>query len=284
MISRFAPSPTGRLHIGHAWSALFAAAHGTMILRIEDIDPARCRPEFIDDIIEDMRWLGIAFPYPVRRQSDNFDDYRAALRQLDEMGLLYPCFCTRKDIQESATAPHGPEGMLYAGTCRHLSGNERRDKIASGIPYALRLDMGKATQQAGNALVWNDIYRGEQRATPEILGDVVLARKDTPASYHLCVTLDDHLQNITHVTRGEDLFYASHLHRLLQEILGLNVPQWAHHPLLLDAEGKRFAKRNDSVTLQSLRKGGKTPEDIVSIIHDALPVDGPWRALLRHDG
>lgn len=283
MISRFAPSPTGRLHIGHAWSALFAAAHGTMILRIEDIDPARCHPEFIDDIIEDMRWLGIAFPYPVRRQSDNFDDYRTALQKLDGLGLLYPCFCTRKDIQDSGAAPHGPEGMIYPGTCRHLSESQRQEKIETGLSYALRIDMQKALQRIGKPLIWTDIYKGAQTATAEILGDVVLARKDTPASYHLCVTLDDHLQGVTLVTRGEDLFYASHLHRVLQQLLDLDVPQWAHHPLLRDAEGKRFAKRNDSVTLQSLHKAGRTPDDIVAMIHDALPEDGPWRALLKND-
>lgn len=289
MRSRFAPSPTGRLHVGHAWSALFGAAlarvqSGTFILRIEDIDQGRCRPEFIGGIFEDLEWLGLDWPTPVRRQSEHFAEYSKALDRLKEINLLYPCFCTRKDIQaeieQSGAAPHGPEGTLYPGTCRHLSRQEREDKIAAGLPYALRLDVQKALAALPHDLSWRDLYRGEQKATPEILGDVVLARKGMLASYHLCVTLDDHLQGVTLVTRGEDLFYASHLHRLLQHLLNLPVPEWAHHPLLLDAEGKRFAKRNDSVTLQHWRENGKTPDDIIQMIWSALPEHGPWRRLL----
>ncbi|MGZ9097021.1 MAG: tRNA glutamyl-Q(34) synthetase GluQRS [Micavibrio sp.] len=289
MITRFAPSPTGRLHIGHAWSALFGAAlarlqDGTFILRIEDIDQGRCRPEFIAGIYEDLEWLGLNWPKPVRHQSAHFADYGNAIQRLQALDLLYPCFCTRKEIQteieQSGAAPHGPEGALYPGTCRHLSKQEREDKIAAGLSFALRLDVQKALNGLSYDLTWRDLYRGEQKATPEILGDVVLARKDIPASYHLCVTLDDHLQGVTLVTRGEDLFYASHLHRLLQHLLNLPVPQWAHHPLLLDEDGKRFAKRNDSVTLQHWRDSGQTPDDIIQMIWSALPEHGPWRRLL----
>lgn len=269
--TRFAPSPTGRLHIGHAYSALFSyeeakKRNGRFILRIEDIDTGRCRPEFEDGIYEDLKWLGLVWEEPVRRQSQYMNDYACAIEKLKSMGLIYPCFCTRKDIQEevarAASAPHGPEGALYPGTCRHLTEAERVAKMSSGISYALRLDVGKAMAGLTAPLQWEDLTKGMQAATPEILGDVVLARKDVMASYHLCVTVDDDLQGVTCVTRGEDLFYASHLHRLLQHLLGLRVPQWHHHPLLLDAEGKRFAKRNLSVTLQSLREAGKTPADI----------------------
>lgn len=274
-VTRFAPSPTGRLHIGHAWSALFArrCAHengGRFILRIEDIDAGRCRPEYEHGIYEDLSWLGLSWEAPARRQSQHMDDYRAALGTLSERGLLYPCFCTRRDIQaeidRAPAAPHGPEGALYPGTCRGLGASERADKIASGMPYALRLDTGKAHAQTGK-LTWSDRDKGTQTATPELLGDVVLARKDTPASYHLCVTIDDHLQGVTLVTRGEDLFHATHMHRLLQELLGFDVPEWHHHKLLLDAEGKRFAKRNNAVTIQHLREvEKKTPEDIIRSI------------------
>ncbi len=269
--TRFAPSPTGRLHIGHAYSALFAhdkaaGSGGRFILRIEDIDTGRCRPEYVTGIEEDLRWLGLSWDGPPRRQSEHMDDYRAALDKLAGEGLLYPCFCSRKDIQEeiarAPAAPHGPEGALYPGLCRALAKSVRQDRIAAGETYALRLDMAAALARLKAPLAWEDLAKGKQEAHPEILGDVVLARKDAPASYHLCVTVDDHLQGVTCVTRGEDLFHASHLHRLLQHLLGLDVPVWHHHPLLLDAEGKRFAKRNQSVTLQHLREGGKTPEDI----------------------
>ncbi|HEY8190865.1 MAG TPA: tRNA glutamyl-Q(34) synthetase GluQRS, partial [Alphaproteobacteria bacterium] len=199
--TRFAPSPTGRLHIGHAYSALFAYrqardADGKFILRIEDIDASRCRPEFEDGIYEDLAWLGITWETPVRRQSDHMDDYRAAIEELSTRGLVYPCFCTRKEIEaeiaQSGAAPHGPDGPPYPGTCRHLPESERAAKIASGMAYALRLDVAKASAACGK-LEWHDRAKGAQVATPEMLGDVVLARKDTPASYHLCVTLDDHL-------------------------------------------------------------------------------------------
>jgi glutamyl-Q tRNA(Asp) synthetase len=287
--SRFAPSPTGRLHLGHAWSALFSAQHalkqqGQFILRIEDIDQGRCRPEFIDGIYEDLEWLGLSWDTPIRKQSEHMTEYGKAIRTLDALGVLYPCFCTRKDIQEeidrSGAAPHGPEGALYPGTCRHMDGAARAEKIAAGLPYALRLDIEKAMEHTRHTLTWRDQYQGEHDATPQILGDVVLARKGMMASYHLCVTLDDHLQGVTLVTRGEDVLYATHLHRLLQHLLNLSVPEWAHHPLLLDAAGKRFAKRNHAVTLDHMRNEGKTPDDIIQMIWNSLPEHGPWRRLL----
>jgi glutamyl-Q tRNA(Asp) synthetase len=276
--TRFAPSPTGRLHLGHACSALFAheqAQDGRFLLRIEDIDVARCRPEFEQGIFDDLAWLGLHWEQPVRRQSDHFDIYDNALQRLDGMGVLYPCFCTRKEIQEeiarSPSAPHGPEGALYPGTCRALSFGDRMQRMNDGQPYAMRLDVQKALALVTRPLHWHDRARGEQLATPEMLGDVVLARKDTPASYHLCVTIDDHLQGVTLVTRGEDLFYATHLHRLLQALLELDAPEYHHHKLLLDENGQRFAKRNRGVTLEHLRHAGKTPEDIRRMIERPLP-------------
>lgn len=276
IITRFAPSPTGRLHIGHAYSALFAyktamESGGKFILRIEDIDTERCHKEFEDGIYEDFSWLGLRWETPVRRQSEHMAEYEAALEKLRGKGLLYPCFCTRKDIIEeierSGGAPHhSPEGNLYPGICKHLTQAEADDKIATDTPYALRLDMDKAKALAGGPLYWHDRAAGRQLATPKILGDVVLARKDINTSYHLSVTLDDHSQGVTLVTRGEDLFYASHLHRLLQELLGLNVPEWYHHPLLTDEHGKRLAKRDKSISIKQLREeAGKTPQDIMDM-------------------
>lgn len=273
-VTRFAPSPTGRLHLGHAHSALFArdcaGPGGRFLLRIEDIDPGRCRPEFIDGIEEDLAWLGLDWEQPVRRQSQHLDDYRAALARLEARGLLYPCFCTRKDIADevarSGHAPHGPDGVLYPGLCRNLSAAERADRLAAGEAHALRLDMIEGIKQAG-PLAWLDHDAGPQSATPEIFGDVVLARKDVPTSYHLAVTVDDSLQNVTLVTRGQDLFAASHVHRLLQALLDLPVPDYRHHRLLTDENGKRFAKRDRSLTLQSLREAGHSPEYVRRIAY-----------------
>jgi glutamyl-Q tRNA(Asp) synthetase len=275
-IVRFAPSPTGQLHIGHAFSALFTWKHavdsgGRFILRIEDIDIGRCRNEFEQGIYEDLHWLGIEWEHPVRRQSEHFDEYRAALDKLDDMGLVYPCFCTRQQIND-LNAPHGPDGVIYPGTCRHLSNAEREDRIAAGQSHALRLDIEAAFKIVSDDLTWHDLSKGEQKADPlmlnNLLGDVVIARKDVPTSYHLAVTLDDDLQGINLVTRGEDLFHATYIHRLLQALLGLNVPEYHHHGLMLDEEGKRFAKRNNAVTLQHLREvEGKSAADIVSMMN-----------------
>ncbi|MEG3618151.1 tRNA glutamyl-Q(34) synthetase GluQRS [Magnetovibrio sp. PR-2] len=273
MKTRFAPSPTGHLHLGHAYSALKAYetaqnAGGQFILRMEDIDQGRCHPEFEDAIYEDLRWLGLDWEQPVRRQSDHMDDYKTALDQLDGQGLLYPCFCTRKDIQGEINAafgaphlaPTGPDGPIYPGTCRHLSTSQRREKIEAGAPFALRLDMQNALK--GRALTWTDQDQGEIRATPEIFGDVVLARKDTPTSYHLSVTVDDDLQGITHVVRGEDLFSATHIHRLLQDLLDLHTPVFQHHGLLKAADGRRLAKRDRAETLKSMRENGLTSDQV----------------------
>lgn len=270
LTTRFAPSPTGYLHLGHAHSALFAhdlacAAGGHFILRIEDIDAGRCQPQYSAAIEQDLAWLGLTWETPVRRQSEHFDDYAQALARLDDMGLLYPCFCTRGDIareiEQAGAAPHGPDGPLYPGVCRHLPSEQVAERKAQGLPFALRLDMAKACAMAG-PLHWTDRDAGEVAAEPAQFGDVVLARKDTPASYHLAVTLDDALQGVTLVTRGLDLFPATHVHRLLQALLDLPVPHWHHHRLLTDETGKRLAKRDRAATLRALRETGKTADEV----------------------
>jgi glutamyl-Q tRNA(Asp) synthetase len=268
-VTRFAPSPTGWLHLGHAYAALFAqekAWSGRFLIRLEDIDGTRARPEYEEAIFEDLAWLGLSWEMPVRRQSDHWDDYRAALAKLEALGLLYPCFCTRREIQEeiarAGNAPQGPDGPLYPGTCRNRGLTERVERIAKGEAYALRLDVAKATRIASQELVWSDRGHGSFTAKPDVFGDVVLARKDTPASYHLAVVVDDALQGITLVTRGEDLLEATHLHRLLQELLELPVPEWHHHRLITDETGKRLAKRDDARSLHSLRAAGWTPERV----------------------
>jgi len=262
--TRFAPSPTGLLHLGHAASACFAAEQargGRFLLRIEDIDQGRCREEFVAALFEDLAWLGLTWEPAVRRQSLHFADYGGALDRLAAQDLLYPCFCTRADIKTMAGAPHGPDGPIYPGTCRSLSEGARAERRAAGTPFALRLKMDQAMRIAG-PLTWEDAAAGVQKARPDLFGDVVLARKDTPASYHLAVTWDDALQGVTLVTRGVDLFPASHLHRLLQALLGLPVPRWHHHPLLTGSDGKRLAKRDGAPSIRSLREKGQSPADI----------------------
>ncbi len=269
--TRFAPSPTGLLHLGHAYAAGFAhrlaeASGGRFLVRLEDIDTTRTRPEFEKAIFEDLAWLGLSWETPVRRQSEHFDDYHAALATLENQGLLYPCFCTRKEIQAeiagAANAPQGPDGPLYPGTCRALSADERASRMAGGAPYALRLDVAKAASMVGATLIWEDLDRGEFTAAPEVFGDVVLARKETPTSYHLAVVVDDALQGITLVTRGEDLLPATHLHRLLQHLLGLPVPRWRHHRLITDEQGRRLAKRDQARSIRSLRDAGISPAEV----------------------
>jgi len=271
IVTRFAPSPTGYLHMGHAFSALFAyqaavKAGGRFLLRIEDIDQGRCRPEFEAAILEDLKWLGLTWEEPVRRQSDHFNDYAVALARLEDMGLLYPCFCSRKEIIESSHAPHGPEGPVYPGTCRALSNRERAERMDAGEAYALRLDMTGALKRIRAPLLWQDRDMGRIETTTEILrdsfGDIVLARKDVATSYHLSVTVDDALQGVTLVTRGQDLFQATHVHRLLQTLLDLPVPDYHHHKLLVDQNGRRLAKRHRDETLHSLRKAGLTADDV----------------------
>ena len=269
-VTRFAPSPTGHLHLGHAHAALFAwhaarAAGGRFLLRIEDIDRGRCTPEFAAAIEEDLTWLELSWEIPARCQSDHMDDYATALGHLDALGLLYPCFCTRKDIQaevaRAAQAPHGPDGPLYPGTCRGLDTDTRQARQAEGRPFALRLDVARAAQRVG-PLTWIDRGRGEVSADPASLGDVVLARKDVATSYHLAVTIDDADQGVTLVTRGDDLFHATHMHRLLQALLDLPVPEWHHHGLITDAQGTRLAKRADAQTIRALRAAGHSPAEV----------------------
>jgi glutamyl-Q tRNA(Asp) synthetase len=269
IVTRFAPSPTGYLHLGHAHSALTGwraarRAGGRFLLRLEDIDQTRCRPEFAAAIREDLAWLGLDWDGPVRVQSEHFADYRAALDRLEAANLLYPCFCTRVAIKaemaRAVAAPHGPEGPLYPGTCRALEPAERARRMAAGESFALRLDIAAALARCG-PLFWEDEIAGRIAADPASLGDVVLARKDTPASYHLAVTVDDALQGVTLVTRGVDLFASTHIHRLLQALLDLPVPRWRHHPLLTDAAGRRFAKRDQAQTLRALREAGHAPGD-----------------------
>lgn len=272
VISRFAPSPTGRLHLGHAFSALCAhdlarAAGGRFLLRIEDIDPTRCRPEHVAGIIEDLRWLGIAWDEEPLFQSARLPLYAAALDQLRAVGLVYPCFCTRAriaaEIAASASAPHGPDGPIYPGICRTLSAGDRAARIAAGDAHAWRLDIARAAAIAG-PLDWHDARAGTIGATPSIHGDIVLARKDAPTSYHLAVTVDDAAQGITDVVRGQDLFAATHVHRLLQALLDLPVPRYHHHVLLLDDNGDRLAKRAGSPTLASMRADGVDARELVA--------------------
>ncbi|MEZ5647761.1 MAG: tRNA glutamyl-Q(34) synthetase GluQRS [Alphaproteobacteria bacterium] len=267
--TRFAPSPTGRLHLGHAYAALFAAQaagpNGKFLLRLEDLDQGRCRPEFEAQIYDDLTWLGLQWVLPVRRQSEHSEDYQVALRRLDQQKVLYPCFCTRKDIAAEIAAaggaPQGPEGPLYPGLCRNLSTKEVKEKMAAEKPYALRLNAAKAVPIVGS-LSFYDKGMGNITVNPMLLGDAVLSRKDAGASYHLAVVVDDALQGVTLVTRGKDLLPSTHLHRLLQALLGLPVPAWHHHRLIEDEAGLRLAKRSDALSLEQLRQQGVTPADI----------------------
>jgi glutamyl-Q tRNA(Asp) synthetase len=288
-VFRFAPSPNGFLHLGHAFSALmnFNLARecgGRFLLRIEDIDRARSKPEYEAAIYQDLSWLGLDWERPVRRQSEHFCDYADALERLDALGLLYACDCTRGDITRHAAedSPRDPDGaLLYPGTCRSKAHRPAREILAQG-GTALRLDMGKAlklapsgvfssevdagsrgenTTRQGN-LAWNEHGAGAIPAEPERWGDVVLARKDTPASYHLAVVVDDALQGVTDVVRGEDLFPATGLHRLLQHLLGLPAPNYRHHRVLRDAEGDKLSKSRMSRTLRDLRAEGASPAEV----------------------
>jgi glutamyl-Q tRNA(Asp) synthetase len=272
IFTRFAPSPTGFLHLGHAHAALFAwrrarAASGKFLLRLEDIDPGRCRPDFSSAIEEDLGWLGLDWDGPVRVQSHHLPEYRAALGRLDARGLLYPCFCTRADIlreiEQAAAAPHAPDGTpLYPGLCRALPPAQRAARIAAGEPHALRLDMARALASVATPLEFEEAGEGRVRCYPERFGDVVLARKDAPASYHLCVTHDDALQGVTLVTRGVDLKPATDPHRLIQALMDWPAPAYAHHALLTDPTGRRLAKRDRAATLRDLRRRGTSPAEV----------------------
>ncbi|WP_420822138.1 tRNA glutamyl-Q(34) synthetase GluQRS [Sphingomonas crusticola] len=265
-ISRFAPSPTGRLHLGHAFSAVRAhdlarEAGGRFLLRIEDIDGTRSREAFVGGIEEDLRWLGLAWDGPVVCQSRRMTLYGAAFERLKALGLVYPCFCTRAEITASASAPHGDAGPIYPGTCRALTAAERERR--AGEPHCWRLDMTAAHARTG-ALRWHDATVGWVDADPLPQGDVVLARKETPTSYHLAVTIDDAAQGVTDVVRGVDLFAATHVHRLLQALLGLPTPRYHHHQLLLGADGQRLAKRNGARSLADLRAHGSDPDILLA--------------------
>lgn len=282
-VTRFAPSPSGYLHLGHAYSALFGfeaarISGGRFLLRIEDIDRQRSRPEFEHGIYEDLRWLGIEWDGRVRRQSEHLDVYQATLNELRRLDLVYPCFCSRRqirlEVEQAGRAPHGPSGEPhYPGICRDLDPAEGARRIRNGEPYALRLDVAKCLARTG-PLTWEDCRAGTVAADPMSLGDVVLARKDVPTSYHLAVTVDDHLQGVTLITRGEDLFHATHMHRLLQAVLGLSTPRYYHHNLIADSSGQRLAKRNRAITLRHLRDCRRTPDDVwrmIGLFADANP-------------
>ncbi len=279
-VFRFAPSPNGFLHLGHALSALInadlaRASGGWLLLRIEDIDAARCRPEFEAAIYEDLAWLGVDWEKPVRRQSEHFSDYRAALDKLDAMGLVYPSFESRAEIAMMVAGreargpwPRDPDGVPhYPGAAKMLPASERARRMASGEPYALRLDMQSACAQVG-PLTWEksgDGPNGETgtiTADPAAWGDVILARKDTPASYHLAVVVDDAAQGVTDVVRGHDLFHATSVHRLLQALLGLPQPRYRHHRLVLDDDGRKLSKSTSATGLRELRASGLEPADI----------------------
>lgn len=278
IVTRFAPSPTGLLHLGHAYSARMGfdaarAAGGRFLLRIEDIDGTRSRPQLVAAILEDLEFLGLRWDGPVRQQSEHLAEYARWLRILEQLGVLYPCFCTRAEIAaeiaQSASAPNAPGaaiadlGPRYPGRCRARPPDEAQQLVASGRGYALRLHVERAIEILRDRGRWPltffDRHAGRVLAQPELLGDVVLARKEVPTSYHLAVTVDDHLQGVTLVTRGEDLFHATHIHRLLQALLDLDEPEYAHHRLLTDPSGQRLAKRHGSESIHSLREAGHLP-------------------------
>ena len=277
--TRFAPSPTGLLHLGHAFSALLSwrrarDSGGSFLLRLEDIDPSRCRPEHAAAILQDLAWLGLDWDGPVRVQSHHMAAYRAALDRLQAQALLYPCFCSRSEIlaelAQSSSAPHqAPDGApAYPGTCRRLDPAIRRDRLQAADPHALRLDMAAALRRlsGGGALRFEDAGAASaarwQTCRPEAFGDVVLARRDAPASYHLCVTHDDWRQEVGLVVRGVDLRPATDLHRLLQALMGWTAPAYLHHPLLRDAAGRRLAKRDAAGTLRALRERGHSASGV----------------------
>jgi glutamyl-Q tRNA(Asp) synthetase len=283
-VFRFAPSPNGYLHLGHAYSALLnfdlaRRSGGRFLLRIEDIDPARCRPEFEAAIYEDLAWLGVVWERPVRRQSAHLSDYRTALARLAELGLVFPSFESRAGIarlvaqrEADGVWPRDPDGApLYPGTAKELSSRERARLIDAGAPYALRLDMAAAMAHAG-AATWTEHGEGprgetgEVAADPQAWGDVIVARKETPTSYHLSVVIDDALQGITDVVRGQDLFYATSVHRLLQRLLGLPEPIYRHHRLIRDDAGHKLSKSTSSTGLRELRATGAAPADIRRLV------------------
>jgi glutamyl-Q tRNA(Asp) synthetase len=251
VITRFAPSPTGYLHLGHIHAALVARGAGDrMLLRLEDIDTQRCRPIYAAAILDDLRWLGIAWDGPVRVQTEHLPEYRAALDELIARGLAYPCFCSRADIEAAGAAPHGPDGLVYPGICRHLPSATRAERLTTE-KHAWRLDMAAALRVAPGLA-----------RDPSLFGDIVIERRDTPGSYHLCSAHDDAMQGVTLVTRGLDLAPARALHELLQALFGWPHPDYRHFPLLTDADGRRLSKRDDATSIRALRAAGHSPETI----------------------
>lgn len=279
--TRFAPSPTGRLHLGHALAACFAhdlarkSTAGQFFLRFEDIDGSRVRAEYYAEIEQDLKWLGLTWDGEPLRQTSRLSAYQAALESLRERGLIYPCFCTRREIQQEwenmTAAPQGPEGPIYPGTCRVLSLSEKQKKIDANIPHAWRLDSATAYLTT-SPLTFHDARHGTISVNPNVLGDVVLARKDIGPAYHLAVVVDDAWQKITNVTRGEDLLTSTHVHRLLQSLLEFPEPAYHHHPLVVDESGKRLAKRCDALSLAVMRESGVTAQDILARVRHKLPV------------
>ena len=271
--TRFAPSPTGHMHLGHVFSALFAyeAAKklgGKFILRIEDIDSQRSSKVFEESIYEDLEWLQIKYSTDIRYQADHMDDYKGAIKELQKLDMVYPCFCSRSDIKaeimRAGNAPHEEETSIYPGTCRRLSKEERIKKIAIGTSFAWRLNIRAAAKKLGN-LVWRDLRLGKHTVPVGTMGDVVLARKDVPTSYHLSATLDDHIQRIGLVTRGEDLVSATHVHKIIQSLLELKSPIYLHHPLILDSKGVRLSKRTRAQTVKSLKTSGLKRNDVIDL-------------------
>ena len=277
-VVRFAPSPNGYLHLGHAYSALMngllaAETGGRFLLRMENIDVTRCRPEFESALLEDLAWLGLRWEQPVWRQSDHFSAYAAALRRLERHGLVYPCFCSRGDIMAAVSSrprwPIDPDGTpLYPGTCKHISPERRAHRFAAGERASYRLDMDRARELVGRALTWGE-YRGgsqrfEERATPEVWGDAVLSRKDIATSYHIAVVIDDAAQGVTDIVRGEDLFMATNLHRILQALLDLPTPNYHHHALIRDSAGQKLSKSLRAKPLRSYRQEGFSRKDVLA--------------------
>ncbi|MEM7444618.1 MAG: tRNA glutamyl-Q(34) synthetase GluQRS [Pseudomonadota bacterium] len=279
--TRFAPSPSGWLHLGHAYSACMGwdaarASGGRFLLRIDDLDRERSRQDYDDAIFEDLTWLGLDWEPEIRRESHHLTDYQKAVDDLQEMGVAYPCFCSRREIRAEiarmGAAPHGPEGPHYPGTCRGLTKSECEDRIAAGATPAIRLNTERALSQTG-ALTWFDRDAGTIDARPDQFGDPVIGRKEGPGAYHIAVVIDDAAQDVTLVTRGQDLFEASHLHRLLQELLQLPVPEYQHHRLILDSNGKRLAKRSDAAAIRTLRADGMSPGEVWALLGLSRPED-----------
>lgn len=283
-VTRFAPSPTGYLHLGHAYAAWQAYEfavnnNGRFVLRIEDTDHTRCRPEFEEAILEDLSWLGLTWEEPVRRQSEHLPLYASYIEKLSDRGLIYPCFCSRKEILETSqqqNLPIGADGPLYPGTCRALSEDETASRLASGGAHVLRLNLERALQEASKDLSFDEagsdtgLAKGKTPVDPRTSGDIVLARKGSTTSYHVSVVIDDHLQGITDVVRGRDLYSATHVHRLLQALWGFDAPRYHHHALLIDADGRKLSKRDQDHSLQAMKKAGLMPADLKVLIKDNL--------------